>query len=56
MVFSGRKSFAIFCKEQNFATIVGSKTGGDGYVYDHVLFKLEDSGLIARVSLSMYLI
>ncbi|WLD26703.1 hypothetical protein CDIFMA2_05710 [Clostridioides difficile] len=55
MVFSGAEPFAIFCKEQNFATIIGSKTGGDGYVYDPVLFKLENSGLIARMSSSMYL-
>ncbi|HFL2404838.1 TPA: S41 family peptidase [Clostridioides difficile] len=55
MVFSGAESFAIFCKEQNFATIVGSKTGGDGYVYDPVLFKLNNSCLIARMSSTMYL-
>ncbi len=55
MVFSGAESFAIFCKEQDFATIIGCKTGGDGYVYDPVLFKLENSGLIARMSSSMYL-
>lgn len=55
MVFSAAESFAIFCKEQNFATIIGCKTSGDGYVYDPVLFKLENSGLIARMSSSMYL-
>lgn len=54
-VFSGAESFAIFCKEQKFATIIGSKTGGDGYVYDPVLFKLNHSGLIVRMSSAMYL-
>lgn len=54
-VFSGAESFAIFCKEQKFATIIGSETGGDGYVYDPVLFKLNHSGLIVRMSSSMYL-
>lgn len=55
MVFSGAESFSIFCKEQNFATIVGSKTSGDGYIYDPVLFKLDNSGLIVRMSSNMYL-
>lgn len=54
-VFSGAESFAIFCKEQKFATIIGSQTGGDGYVYDPVLFKLNNSGLIVRMSSTMYL-
>lgn len=54
-VFSGAESFSIFCKEQNFATIIGSKTGGDGYVYDPVLFKLNNSGLLVRMSSTMYL-
>ncbi|MGL5753841.1 MAG: S41 family peptidase [Paraclostridium sp.] len=54
-VYSGAESFSIFCKEQKFATIVGTKTGGDGYVYDPVLFKLNNSGLIVRMSSTMYL-
>lgn len=54
-VYSGAESFSIFCKEQNFATIVGTKTGGDGYVYDPVLFKLNNSGLIVRMSSAMYI-
>lgn len=54
-VFSGAESFSIFCKEQKFATIIGSKTKGDGYVYDPVLFKLNNSGLIVRMSSAMYL-
>lgn len=28
-VFSRAESFAIFCKDQKFATIMGSETGGD---------------------------
>lgn len=55
MVFSGAESFTIFCKEQNFATIIGCKTSGDGYAYDPVLFKLENSGLIVRMASTMYL-
>ncbi|MGL5258075.1 MAG: S41 family peptidase, partial [Proteocatella sp.] len=54
-VFSAAESFSIFCKEQKFATIIGSKTKGDGYVYDPVLFKLNNSGLIVRMSSAMYL-
>lgn len=55
LVFSGAESFSIFCKEQNFATIIGTKTMGDGYVYDPVLFKLNNSGLIVRMASTMYL-
>lgn len=54
-VFSAAQSFSIFCKEQNFATIIGTKTGGDGYAYDPVLFKLDNSALIVRMSSAMYL-
>jgi len=54
-VFSAAESFAIFCKEQNFATIIGTKTSGDGYTYDPVLFKLYNSALIVRMPSTMYL-
>ena len=54
-VFSGAESFSIFCKEQNFTTIMVTKTGGDGYIYDPVLFKLNNSGLIVRMSSGIYL-
>lgn len=54
-VFSASESFAVFCKEKNFATIIGTKTGGDGYSVDPVLFKLNNSNLIVRMSSAMSL-
>lgn len=54
-VFSSAESFAIFCKEKNFATVVGCKTAGDGGGVDPLFFKLDNSGLLVRMSSDMYL-
>lgn len=55
MVYSSAESFSIFCKETGFATLVGEKTGGDGGGFDPVIFNLDNSGLIVRMSGDMYL-
>lgn len=54
-VFSASESFAIFCKDNNFATLIGTKTGGDGGGGDPVLFALPNSRLIVRMSSNMFL-
>lgn len=54
-VYSSAESFAMFCKETKFATIIGQTTGGDGGGLDPVLVKLENSGLIFRMASGMYL-
>ncbi|MDB0440161.1 S41 family peptidase [Clostridioides difficile] len=54
-VYSSSESFAMFCKESKFATLVGETTGGDGGGIDPVLFELKNSGLIVRMSSCMYL-
>ena len=54
-VFSSAESFAIFCKDSNFATIIGQTTAGDGGGCDPVLFDLKNSGFIVRMSSDMYL-
>jgi hypothetical protein len=54
-VYSSAESFAMFCKSSKFATIIGQTTGGDGGGIDPVLFKLKNSGLIARMASGMYL-
>lgn len=54
-VYSSSEAFAIFCKETEFATIIGQTTGGDGGVIDPVLFDLKNSGLIVRMASCMYL-
>lgn len=54
-VYSSAESFAIFCKETKAATLIGETTGGDGGGIDPVLFKLDNSGLIVRMSSNMYL-
>ncbi|MDU1538346.1 MAG: S41 family peptidase [Paeniclostridium sordellii] len=54
-VYSSSESFAMFCKDNKFATIIGQTTGGDGGGIDPVLFKLKNSNLIARMASCMYL-
>lgn len=54
-VYSSSESFAMFCKETKFATLVGQTTGGDGRGLDPILFKLKNSGLIVRMASGMYL-
>ena len=54
-VYSSSESFSIFCKDSGFATLIGERTGGDGGGIDPVLFDLENSGLIVRMSSDMYL-
>ncbi|MGL5754615.1 MAG: S41 family peptidase [Paraclostridium sp.] len=54
-VYSSAEAFSMFCKENKFATLVGETTGGDGGGIDPVLFKLKNSGLVARMASCMYL-
>lgn len=54
-VFSSAEAFAIFCKDTGFATIVGERTAGDGGGIDPVLFNLENSGLIVKMTSQMFL-
>ncbi len=45
-VYSSSEAFAIFCKQSNFATLIGSKTGGDGIGSDPWVEVLPNSGLV----------
>ncbi|MEG2786834.1 MAG: S41 family peptidase [Romboutsia sp.] len=54
-VYSSAEAFSMFCKETKFATLIGQTTGGDGGGIDPVLFKLKNSGLVARMASCMYL-
>lgn len=54
-VYSSSESFAVFCKESKFATLVGTKTSGDGGGIDPVLFNLKNSGLVVRMAEDMFL-
>ncbi len=54
-VYSSAESFSIFCQESDFATIIGTTTAGGGGGIDPVLFELENSGLLVRMSSDMYL-
>ncbi|WP_343101290.1 S41 family peptidase [Romboutsia sp. MSSM.1001216sp_RTP31141st1_G3_RTP31141_220114] len=54
-IYSSSESFSMFCKGTKFATLIGQTTGGDGGGLDPVLFKLKNSGLIARMASGMYL-
>ena len=48
MVFSAAEGFANFCKEQNFATIYGTATGGDGIMLYPMYFVLPNSKLVVE--------
>lgn len=50
-VYSSAESFTMFCKQTDFATIVGTNTDGDGGGIDPILFTLPNSGLIVRFSI-----
>ena len=50
-VYSSSENFAMFCKNTDFATLVGKPTGGDGGAADPILFSLPNSGLIIRFSM-----
>ncbi len=54
-VYSSSETFAMFCKDYKFATIIGQTTGGDGGGLDPILIKLKNSGLIFRMASGMYL-
>lgn len=49
-VYSSSESFAMFCKDSGFASLVGQQTGGDGGGVDPLLFTLPHSGLAFRFS------
>lgn len=49
-VYSSSESFAAFCKDSGFATLVGSTTGGDGIGMDPLFFSLPNSGILIRFS------
>ena len=48
-VFSASESFAVFCKQSGFATIVGRSSGGDGIGCSPIIVDLP-SGLLFRFS------
>ena len=54
-VYSSSESFAAFCKDSGFATLVGETTGGDGIGIDPLFFSLPNSGIVIRFSSMMAL-
>lgn len=51
-VYSASESFAVFCKETGFATLVGQTTGGDGIgALDPVMMQLPNSGLLIQYTM-----
>lgn len=54
-VYSSAESFALFCKKNNFATLIGEVTGGDGGGIPPMLFNLPNSGFLVRMAADMYL-
>ncbi len=51
-VYSASESFAVFCQETGFATLVGSPTGGDGIgALDPVFLQLPNSGILVQFTM-----
>jgi len=48
--YSSSESFAMFCKQTGFATLVGSRTGGDGAGCTPMVSALPNSGICIRFS------
>jgi len=53
--YSSSESFAMFCKQTGFATLVGTNTGGDGGGMDPIIFALPNTGILIRLSAEMSL-
>ncbi len=49
-VYSSAEGFAAFSKNTKFATLIGTRTGGDGIGSDPGLYCLPNSGLVVRYS------
>ena len=49
-VYSSADSFAAFCKETGWATLVGERTKGDGKGVSPILITLPKTGLLVRFS------
>lgn len=52
-VYSSAEAFASFCKESGLATLVGTRTGGDGIGFDPLIFDLPNTGYAIRYSANM---
>lgn len=51
-VYSASESFAVFCQETGFATLVGSPTGGDGIgALDPIFLQLPNSGILVQFTM-----
>lgn len=53
LVYSAAEAFASFCKESGLATLVGTRTAGDGLGYDPLIFSLPNTGFAMRYSETM---
>lgn len=52
MVYSASESFAVFCQATGFATLVGTRTGGDGIgALDPILMRLPGSGILIQFTM-----
>ncbi|MBD3193220.1 MAG: hypothetical protein GF308_21480 [Candidatus Heimdallarchaeota archaeon] len=52
-VYSAAETFAVFCKQTDFATVYGTYTGGDGIGMTPLYFVLPNSKLVIRMSTLM---
>ncbi len=52
-VYSSAEAFAVFAKATGWATLIGTRTGGDGIGFDPVPVVLPNSGLVVRFPADM---
>ncbi|MCM1992245.1 S41 family peptidase [Oceanirhabdus seepicola] len=50
-IYSTSEVFTMFCKSTDFATLVGTETGGDGGAVDPIFIALKNSGFMFRYSM-----
>lgn len=51
-VYSASESFAVFCRATGFATLVGTRTGGDGIgALDPIMMRLPGSGILIQFTM-----
>lgn len=52
-VYSSAESFAVWAKATGWATLVGTRTGGDGIGFDPLVVALPNSGIVVRFPADM---
>lgn len=52
-IYSSSEAWAVFAEQTKWATLVGSRTGGDGIGFEPILLSLPNSGYILRLPIAL---